>query len=482
MPFVAKIPRTILVVDDDGDARRALTALLELEGFNVVTAADGCQALALLAQATPDAVVSDLQMPKVDGLELLRRIKQTYDDVPLIMVTAFGEIDTAMAAVRAGAEEYLEKPVRIEQLMLVLERAFKNRELRDQVRTLTARLDSKLRPANIVGDSAAMQTVFEIVAQVAPSRASVLITGESGTGKELIAQAIHNGGPRRTGPFVKLHCAALAESLLESELFGHEKGSFTGAVGRREGRFKQADGGTLFLDEVGEIPMGTQVKLLRFLQEHTFERVGSNETVQVDVRIVAATNRHLEEEVHEGRFREDLYYRLNVVSVEMPALRTRPQDIVALSDHFLRKYAAENEKTIVGFAPEATARLVDYSWPGNVRELENVVERSVVMCRGDMIGEKDLPSMLPSKEHRNVIIPGSTFAEIEKHAILTTLAVVGWNTKRAAKMLDLSVRTVQYRVQEYGLARRILRDVPAPLEPVPSSERHGAARPHKIVG
>jgi two-component system response regulator HydG len=445
---------TVLVVDDEANARRGMKALLEQEGFAVSTAGDGAEALDLLAAGSFDVVVTDLKMPRVDGLELLKRARQTYEDLPVLMVTAHGAVESAIAAMKAGAEDYLEKPVQIDELVVVLERVLRNRKVREEVRELRGRLDERFRPGNLIGESSSMQTVFKVIGQVAPTRASVLITGESGTGKELVAQAIHQASPRRHGPFIKLHCAALAETLLESELFGHEKGSFTGASGRREGRFKQADGGTLFLDEIGEIPLSTQVKLLRFLQERTFERVGSNETLKVDVRVIAATNRRLEEEVREGRFREDLYYRLNVVSIEMPPLRVRPNDILLLAEHFLKKYAVENGKKIKGFSPEALERLSEHGWPGNVRELENVIERSVVMCDGELITPESLPVSLTTPQKAVVRIPGSTFAEIERHAILSTLEAVGGSTTRAARMLDISVRTIQYRLHEYGLARR----------------------------
>ncbi|RYE88486.1 MAG: sigma-54-dependent Fis family transcriptional regulator, partial [Myxococcales bacterium] len=299
-----QIRGSILLVEDEPNARRGLKALLEQEGFEVVAAADGQEALEQLTTTVPDVIVTDLKMPRVDGLELLRRARAAHEDLPVVVVTAFGAVDSAISAMRAGAEDYLEKPVQLEELVVVLERALRHRRARVEVKELRGRLTDRLRPANLVGDSPPMQDVFKTVAQVAGTRASVLITGESGTGKELIAQAIHDGSPRKNGPFVKLHCAALSESLLESELFGHERGSFTGAAGRREGRFKQADGGTLFLDEIGEIPPSVQVKLLRFLQERSFERVGSNETVKVDVRVIAATNRRLDQEVREGRFRE----------------------------------------------------------------------------------------------------------------------------------------------------------------------------------
>ncbi len=444
---------TVLIVDDEANARKGLKMLLEQSGFEVMTAADGAEALEIIATTPPEVVVTDLRMPRIDGLELLRRARLAMEDLPIIVVTAFGAIDSAIHAMRAGAEDYLEKPVQIEELEVVLDRALRNRRVRSEVRSLRARVEDRLRPANLIGESPAMQAVFKIVAQVGPTRASVLISGESGTGKELIAQAIHNSSPRKQGPFVKLHCAALAETLLESELFGHERGSFTGAQGRREGRFKQADGGTLFLDEIGEIPPSLQVKLLRFLQERTFERVGSNETVKVDVRVIAATNRNLADEVREGRFREDLFYRLNVVSVEMPPLRVRPSDLLLLAEHFLRKYASENGKAITGLTPEAARKLCEYTWPGNVRELENVIERAVVLCEGPQITQASLPASLSSTSS-SVRIPGSSFAEIEKHAILSTLEAVGWSTTKAARMLDISVRTIQYRLHQYGLARK----------------------------
>jgi two-component system response regulator HydG len=303
-----------------------------------------------------------------------------------------------------------------------------------------------------------MQAVFKTVSQIASSRASVLITGESGTGKELIAAAIHERSPRAKGPFVKLHCAALAESLLESELFGHERGSFTGAQARRDGRFQQAHGGTLFLDEIGEIAPAVQVKLLRFLQEREFERVGGNETISVDVRVIAATNRDLKRMVADGAFREDLFYRLNVINLEMPSLRERPSDVPLLAVHFLRKYAGENGKQIGGFETEALALLSTYAWPGNVRELENVVERAVVMAQGPFITPVDLPQhLVPAKSRAGLQIPGATMDEIERYAITKTLEATGGSTSRAAEILQLSVRKVQYKLHEYESAPKSAR-------------------------
>jgi two-component system, NtrC family, response regulator HydG len=366
----------VLIVDDEASARKALKTLLEGEGFEVTMAGSGADALVQIAESVPDVVVTDLRMADIDGLELLRRLRVSHADLPIIMVTGHGALETAVEAMREGAADYLLKPIQVEELIIVLERVLEHTRTRREVAELRTRLEDKARPENMVGQSPALQSVFKTIAQVAPTRASVLITGESGTGKELVAQAIHGGSPRAKAPFVKLHCAALAESILESELFGHEKGSFTGAVGRREGRFKQADGGTLFLDEIGEIPPAIQVKLLRFLQERAFERVGSNETLHVDVRIIAATNRDLSREVRDGRFREDLFYRLNVVAIEMPALRVRSGDIMSLAEHFLSKYAKENGKKITGFTGGAIARLTEHSWPGNIRELENAIERA----------------------------------------------------------------------------------------------------------
>jgi DNA-binding NtrC family response regulator len=354
---------------------------------------------------------------------------------------------------RQGAADYLTKPINVDELVIVIERALERRKLRQETGQLRERLSERHRLDNMVGSSAPMLKVFETVMQVAPSRASVLITGESGTGKELIAAAIHEHSPRAHGPFVKLHCASLAETLLESELFGHERGSFTGAAGRRDGRFQQADGGTLFLDEIGDISPAIQVKLLRFLQEREFERVGSNQTVKVDVRVVTATNRDLAQQVKDGKFREDLFYRLNVVAIEMPPLRARPSDVPLLAMRFLRKYAAENGREIDGFDEEALQQLTRYPWPGNVRELENAVERAVVVTKGREIHSCDLSSQIVASERRSgdgaPKIPGASFAELERFAILKTLEHTGGSTSRAAEILGISARTIQYRLREY---------------------------------
>jgi two-component system response regulator HydG len=450
-PKTDKARPRVVVADDEASARSGLETLLRDEGFDVVLAEDGATALARVQESAPDILVTDLRMPGMDGIELLRRAREVDPDLIVVLMTAFAEVETAVRAMHEGAEHYLTKPLQIDELVLVLRRALDRRSLRSEATELRARLKDHLRFENIVGASPAMQEVFDVVEQVAPTKASVLITGESGTGKELVAQAIHENSPRAAAPFVKLHCASLAETLLESELFGHEKGSFTGAAGRREGRFKQADGGTLFLDEIGEISPSIQVKLLRFLQEKTFERVGGNETVKVDVRIIAATNRDLASEVAAGKFREDLYYRLNVVNIEMPPLRARPSDLLPLATHFLQRFAKENGKRIEGFADDAVERITGYRWPGNVRELENIIERAVVLCDGTKLTAKHLPAGVSAATRGGMRIPGSTMNEIERHAIVTTLEACGGRTTQAAQMLDISVRKIQYKLHEYGI-------------------------------
>jgi two-component system, NtrC family, response regulator AtoC len=449
----------ILVVDDEANARSALVELLREEGYSVESAADGFKALGKLADLAPHLVLTDLKMPGMDGIELLTKIHEHDADTAVVVMTAFGAVETAVAAMRAGASDYLTKPVNVGELTLVVKRELEQRRLRAEAGQLRARLAERYRFENIVGNSAPMQAVFKTVAQVATARASVLLTGESGTGKELIAAAIHEKSPRARGPFVKLHCAALAESILESELFGHERGSFTGATTRRDGRFFQANGGTLFLDEIGEISAALQVKLLRFLQEHQFERVGGNDTISVDVRIIAATNRDLRQMIADSRFREDLYYRLNVINIEMPALRDRPSDVPLLAMHFLQKYATENGKAITSFTDEALERLSGYSWPGNVRELENVIERAVVLGLGPHITGAELPpNLIAAKGAAAIQIPGSTLDAIERHAITKTLEATGGSTSRAAEILGISIRKVQYKLHEYQSAPRSDRD------------------------
>ncbi len=451
----------ILIVDDEPNARAVLSELLHDAGYSVETAADGFKALPKLKEFSPDVVLTDLRMPGLDGMGLLEQIRLRSLDCAVIVMTAFAAVDSAVAAMRAGAVNYITKPLNFEELLGLVGRVVERRRLSQEASQLHDRLSEKRIVPNIIGTSPQIQAVFDTILQVAPSRASVLITGESGTGKELVAAAIHENSPRAGGPFVKLHCAALAETILESELFGHERGSFTGAISRRDGRFQQADRGTLFLDEIGEISPSLQVKLLRFLQEHEFERVGGSQTIKVDVRVIAATNRNLRERVKQGLFRDDLYYRLNVLTIEIPPLRHRPLDIGLLAQFFLERYAKENRKPIDKFAPEALQRLRQYPWPGNVRELENIIERAVVVSRGDTISVDNLAlpesgegvstdgASATARPGNCPKVPGATLAELEAYAILETLQHTGGSTSRAAEILDISPRKIQYKLREY---------------------------------
>jgi two-component system response regulator HydG len=446
----------ILVVDDEASARSGLEKLLRQAGYAVETAADGAQAFALLVERPPDIIVTDLKMPIMDGMQLLAKVHEQNRALPVLVATAFGEIDAAVAAMRAGAADFLTKPIDFDVLSDAIERALERRNLKVEAENLRRQLREKGGEGlqGLTGTSPAMQKVYRLARQVAPSRATLLITGESGTGKGELAKAIHALSPRAKAPFVALHCAALPETLLESELFGHERGSFTGADKRRLGRFEQANNGTLFLDEIGEISPLTQVKLLRVLQEKTFERVGGNEPIGVDVRLLAATNRDLAADVREGRFREDLYYRLNVVHIEMPPLRLRGGDVLVLANHFLRKFAEENQKRVEGLTESARSKILTYRWPGNVRELENALERAVVMAAGPEIEADDLPFAAATPSLGPVRIPGSTMAEIERYAIMATLEATQGSTTKAAELLDISVRTIQYRLHEYGAAAK----------------------------
>jgi DNA-binding NtrC family response regulator len=441
----------ILIVDDESNARAALSEILREEGYATETAADGFKALGKLDEFGPDVILTDLKMPGLDGIAFMEKARAAAPGASFVVMTAFGTISSAVEAMKKGAENYLLKPLDPEALGAVVERAMERARLGQEARRLRERLRERNAFSHIVTSDSKMEAVLDLVAQVAPSKAGVLITGESGTGKELIAEAIHAASPRSKASFVRLHCAALSESLLESELFGHERGAFTGAVGRREGRFKQADGGTLLLDEIGEIPPALQVKLLRFLQEKTFERVGGNETLKVDVRIIAATNRDLAAEIRRGAFREDLFYRLNVVTIELPALRDRRGDIPALASFFLRRCASENGKHVETFTEDALRALLDYGWPGNVRELENVVERAVVLCDGVRIEKKHLPASVTPAEQRGgpPPVPGSTIADLERYAILKTLEACGGSTSKAATVLGVSPRKIQYKLHEY---------------------------------
>ena len=442
----------ILVVDDEKNTREGLARALRGE-YEVAEAENGLRALEWLETQAADVVLSDLRMPGLDGMALLARLLARDPRPVVILLTAYGNIETAVEAMRRGAYDFLAKPVNLDRLELLLKRALGERRLDAENQRLKAQLDAKFGFENIIGASPAMQEVFQTIRQVAPTRATVLIQGESGTGKELVARALHQCSPRAQGPFVPVHCAALAPTLLESELFGHEKGAFTGAVERRRGRFELADGGTLFLDEVGEIDPALQVKILRVLEERKFERVGGTETVEVDVRLVAATNRDLKKRVEEGVFREDLFYRLYVVSLTLPPLRARDGDIVLLAQHYLKALAAENGKALKGLTPEAMDALTAYAWPGNVRELRNVIERMVVLSHGDRLGVRDLPANLRAAAGHGGAgaRPGTALRDAERQLIEEALRRHKGHRTRAARDLGISRRTLHRKLNEFGL-------------------------------
>ena len=445
----------IVVIDDEANAALALETLLREDGYEVARANDATSGLGLVEQIEADIVLTDLRMPGMDGLELLARIKQLRPQTMVILMTAYGTVKTAVHAMKSGAEDYLGKPIDVEELEVILERALEKKRLLEETCLLRERVEEKYRFENLVGESPGMLQAFRTIRQVAPSNASVLLLGESGTGKELFAQALHQAGPRRGRPFIKVACAALPETLLESELFGHEKGSFTGAISTRAGRFEAADGGTLFLDEIGDISPTVQVKLLRFLEEREFERVGGNRTFKVDVRIVCATHRDLAKKIAEGSFREDLYYRLNVIEIRIPSLRERPADVPVLAQHFLTKYAVRNGKAVRSLSDEALALLARQPWPGNVRQLENAIERAVVLAEEPVLTPAHFPTLRGSLEAAEppgpsgIAIPGSSLAAIEREAILRTLESVGGSTSRAASLLQISPRKIQYKLKEY---------------------------------
>jgi len=447
----------LVVIDDEVNAAAALETLLRDDGYEVARANDARSGLQLVERTDPDLVLTDLRMPGMDGLELLAKIKETRPDTMVLLMTAFGTVKTAVKAMKLGAEDYLGKPIDVEELEVVVEKTLEKKRLLEETRVLRARLEQKYKFENLVGESSGMLQVFKTIRQVAPSSASVLLLGESGTGKELFAQAIHQNSLRKGKPFIRVACASLPETLLESELFGHEKGSFTGALYTRAGRFEAADGGTLFLDEIGDISPTVQVKLLRFLEEKEFEGVGGNGTFKVDVRIVVATHRDLKKKIEDGSFREDLYYRLNVIEIHIPPLRERDGDIPLLAHHFLRKYAQANGKEVQGISDEVLALLLRHPWQGNVRELENAMERAVVLSDEAVLNPAHFPTLRQAPGESTVSkaasggasIPGSTLAVIEREAILRTLEAVGGSTSRAAALLDISARKIQYKLKEY---------------------------------
>ena len=440
---------TILTIDDEENIRNGLADNFELEGYNVEKASNGKEGLAKIAKGGIDLVITDLRMDGIPGEEVVRHVTTEHPGIPIIVLTGHGSIEDATAAIKAGAYDFLTKPLDLDHLNLIVKNALKGREQQKIITELQEKIRNGGNSASdMIGKSAELNRVKELIAKAAPSKANVLITGESGVGKELVAKSIHEQSPRKDKPFVIVHCAALSDTLLESELFGYEKGAFTGADSQHKGRFEVADGGTIFLDEIGEINPATQVKLLRVIQEKAFERVGGTQPVSVDVRIVAATNRNLEEEVQNGKFREDLFYRLNVVRIPMPPLRDRKDDIPLLLHAFLREFNIENQKNIAGFDNRAKSAILKYSWPGNIRELKNCVESAVVMCTGDEIKIEDLPASVREKGEEKVInIPvGMKLDDAELLIIQENLAFCNGNKTKCAELLGIGRKTLHRKL------------------------------------
>ncbi|HEU6436789.1 MAG TPA: sigma 54-interacting transcriptional regulator [Nitratidesulfovibrio sp.] len=444
----------LLVVDDDATHRSMLQTLLADWGYRTECAEDGETAVTLCRETPFDLILMDLRMGGMSGIGALREIRAYNPAIPILIMTAYSNVESAVDAIRSGAYDYLTKPLDFEELRLTLARALDHAALRDENAALKTTLAASFDPAGIIGQSQSMHRLMDMLASIAPSEATVLVTGESGTGKELIARAIHANSQRRHGPYVTVNCAALTETLLESELFGHEKGAFTGADKRREGRFQSADKGTIFLDEIGETSLPMQAKLLRAIQEREIQRVGSNQTLRVDVRIIAATNRDLWAEVEAGRFRQDLYYRLNVVTLHVPSLRERVEDIPLLAGHFLRRFTEKNGKGVKGFTPQAMDRLLKHHWPGNVRELENAVERAVVLLVGEYISERELPHAIAGGGgDAPCVVPrfhGMTLEEIERAAILDAMDASEGNKSEAARRLGITRKTLHAKLNRYA--------------------------------
>jgi DNA-binding NtrC family response regulator len=449
--------KRILVVDDDESLRRVTQVQLEQSGYEVATAADGQAALAALRRAPAHLVVTDLRMPAMSGLDLLKRLREDFPEMPVIVMTAFGTIETAVDAIKSGAYDYITKPVQGDELRLTVSRAFEHLELREQVRELRGSLDRKYGFENILGHSAVLLSVLDMASRAARTSSTVLIHGETGTGKELLATAIHFNSPRKGRAFVTINCGAIPKDLLESELFGHVKGSFTGAVAHKQGKVEAADGGTLFLDEIGELPIELQVKLLRLLQQGEVAKVGATETATVDVRVIAATNRDLRAMIEDGAFRDDLYYRLAVIPLELPPLRERPEDIPELVERFFVGARQKHGRPDLALPPALLPHFGAYRWPGNVRELENIVERLVVLAPGNQIGLADLPEFLRRErsplEVLELDLPpeGISLEAVEKELILRALQKFNWNQTQAARYLDLSRKTLIYRMDKYGI-------------------------------
>ncbi len=448
--------KKILIVDDDTAHRTMLKVNLLGAGYEILEADDGDRVLPVLEDQEVDLILMDLKMQRMDGMEALKLLRDRGRVEPVVVITAFSSVESAVEAMKHGAMDYVTKPVDIDSLKLTVARAMDYDALQEENKKLKARLGEQFDFGNIIGRSPKMQKVFETLSLVAPSDATVLINGESGTGKELIASALHHNSSRQENAFIKLNCAALHENLLESELFGHERGAFTGADSMRPGRFELASNGTLFLDEIGDMSLQTQAKILRVLQEGELERVGGNKTIQVDVRLVAATHKNLPAMVEEGSFRQDLFFRLSVVPIELPPLRERVEDIPVLADFFLQRYAEKNKKDIKGFHPQTLILLSRYSWPGNIRELENTIERAVILCLGEQITPRELPPQILPEDFIVSETPapareGMTLKNMEEEAIRATLKQTGNNKSQTAKLLGIARQTLLNKIKEYGL-------------------------------
>jgi two-component system response regulator PilR (NtrC family) len=453
----------VLVVDDEESIREFLDIMLRKEGYEVTCAEDGAKALDLIKKKTFDLVISDLQMPNLTGIELLRQVRDSYPDLLFMMITAFGTTETAVEAMKLGAYDYITKPFKIDEVRINIANALRSRNLEVENRTLKKELTKEYSFQNLVGNSDTMHRIYEMIKRVSQTPTNVLVTGESGTGKEMVAKAIHFNGPLKDRPFVTVNCGAIPESLMESEMFGHKKGSFTGAIADKSGLFEVADTGTLFLDEVGELPLTIQVKLLRAIQERVIRRVGGTEDHKVEVRIIAATNRDLEDMVKKGTFRQDLFYRLNVINIRTPSLRERPEDIALLANHFLKKYNDRLNKTIGGISAEAMEMMKKYDYPGNVRELENIIERTVALEGGATILPESLPPFVNTPSGRKLASTheiqiteegldlDKIMGQIEKELLIKAIHTAGGVKKKAAKLLNITFRSMRYRVEKYSL-------------------------------
>lgn len=450
---------SILIVDDEDAQRNILKGYLEKKGYQIYTASSGTEGIKTVQNNLIDIVLSDFKMPDKTGLEVLEEVKKINPEISFVILTAYGTIENAVKAMRLGAFDYISKPVDLDELDLMIERIIENKNLRSEIQILKNQLKEKFRIDSFISQSPKMEEVLSVAARAADSKATVLITGESGTGKEVLAKSIHYVSPRKDKPFIAVNIPALPETLLESELFGHEKGAFTGAEKTKKGRFELADTGTIFLDEIGDIPINLQVKLLRVLQEHQIERLGSTESLNIDVRIIAATHQNLEAKIKDGSFREDLFYRLNIVTLNIPPLRERKEDVLPLIEHFTDKYAKENGKQKISLSKEAVDYLIKYNFPGNVRELENIIERAVVLSRGDIITLNDLPNAvkgfkaereIPVNENATLI---DQVEELEKKLIYDALTKANGNQSQAGRILGLTERNLRYKMQKYGIKK-----------------------------